>query len=111
MVKKGADSEIVQIIYNLAGRPSQVKTTSSALFGMLAYGITLKGVCEVIQEWIDAGKPIQEGVTREVEPHAGKVHYIMKPKINEQQFYLKVGIEKDQQTGEHLMIISFHVPR
>ncbi len=107
--KKIADTRIVQLIYNLAGKPSTVKVTQRAYFDMLAYGVTKEGVCELIQEWIDAGKPVLEDITSAVESHAGKTHYIMKPTIDKQQFFLKVGIEKDQKTGQYMLIISAHI--
>lgn len=75
---------------------------------MLAYGITIAGICEAIQEWIDADKDLIEDVTKAAQPHIGKPIYIMKPKIGKQEIYLKVGIERNQETGKYMLIISAH---
>jgi hypothetical protein len=112
MEKKKADSKIIQLIYKLADDPSRVKATQKAIYDMLLYNLTIPGICEAIREWIEAKEPITQDVTSSTEPHikqhVGKVHYIMKPKIDGQKIFLKVGIEKDKETGEYMMIISSH---
>ena len=108
MAKKNADSKIVKLIYKLAGDPSQVKWTQRAYWDMVSNDLTVAGLCEAIQEWINAGKTVIEGVTTEAQPHTGKFHYIMKPTIEKRKIYLKVGIEKDPNTGEQMLIISSH---
>lgn len=75
---------------------------------MLAYKLTIGGICEAIQAWIDAGKDVIEDVTREAQPHIGKPVYIMKPRIERREIYLKVGIMKNRDTGEYMLIISSH---
>lgn len=109
MAKKNADSKTIQLIYKLAGDPSRVETTSSVYYDMLAYNLTINGLCEAIREWIDTGNPVVEDVTRIARPHIGKPHYIMKPKIEKWERYLKVGIKNDPNTGEYMIIISSHV--
>lgn len=109
MAKRNADSKIVKLIYRLAGDPARVETTTSVYYDMLAYGLTKSGLCEAIRKWIDAGKPVIEDVTRKAKPHVGKIHYIMKPKIEEWERFIKVGIENDPNTGKHMIIISSHV--
>lgn len=109
MAKKKANSETINLIYKLAGDPSKVRSTQRAYYDMLAYKLTIGGICEAIQEWIDAGKDVIEDVTRESQPHIGKPIYIMEPIIIERQkIYLKVGIGKNQVTGEYMLIISSH---
>jgi hypothetical protein len=112
MAKDTANSEIVRLIYKLAGDPSRVKTTQKVVYDMMLYDLTVKGVCEAIREWIESGETVTQGITKETEPHIrphiGKLHYIMKPRINGQKIYIKVGIEKSRNTGEYMLIISSH---
>jgi hypothetical protein len=108
MAKKKADSKIVQLIYRLAGDSSQVRTTERAYYDMLAYEITVEGVCEAIREWIETGNDIIEDITQISQSHIGKPIYIMKPKINKQNIYLKVGIGMNPKTREYMLVISAH---
>jgi hypothetical protein len=110
MGKKIADSGIVKLIYKLADDPSKVRTTKTAKRDMFALGLTIRGICEAIQEWIDDKKPIEEDVTKHVSEHLGKPIYIMKPHIESHSVlvYVKVQIDKDVQTGKYLLIISSH---
>ncbi|MBN1123366.1 MAG: hypothetical protein JXA82_00065 [Sedimentisphaerales bacterium] len=108
MAKKKADSKIVKLIYKLASDPSRVRSTQRAYYDMLAYNLTITGLCEAIQQWIDAGETVIEDVTQEAQSHIGKPIYIMKPRIEGQEIYLKLGIEKDPKTGEYMLIISSH---
>lgn len=108
MAKKTADTETVRLIYRLAGAPQEVQYTQSAYWGMVSHELTKCDICDAIREWIEAGKSIMEDVTREVDEHMGNALYIMKPVIQGQNLYVKVGIYQDPQTGECLLIISAH---
>ncbi|MEN6308981.1 MAG: hypothetical protein ABFD91_14630 [Anaerohalosphaeraceae bacterium] len=113
MVKKAADTNIIQLIYKLAGDLSRVKTTQRVYYDLLSYNLTVRAVCDAIREWIDVGEVVAQDVTTgtesHIKSHVGKCHYIMKPVIDGQKFFIKVGIEKNEETGEYMMIISTHL--
>ena len=109
MAKKNADSKTIALIYKLAGDPCRVKKTQRAYYDMLSYNLTVPGLCEAIRKWIDAGETVVEDVTKDSQPHIGKLHYIMKPIIEKRKFFLKVQIESDLSTGEQMLIISSHL--
>ena len=98
----------VQFIYKLAGDPERVRQTQSSYWCMVSYNLTKAGLCQAIQDWIDEGKDVNEGITTKVEPHNGKTHYEMNPVIGKYKIFLKVGIKKDPNAGEYMMIISSH---
>ena len=108
MAKKRADEKILRKIYELAKDPSRVKQTQRSYWDMISHGLTRAGLCQAIQDWIDDGKDVFEDVTNVAKSHVGKIHYIMKPVVDNHKLYLKVGIEKDPETGEFMMIISSH---
>ena len=108
MAKRNADSGTVRLIYKLAGDPSQVAMTTTATGHMFALGLNIYEICEAIQEWIDAKKPIEQDATKHVSKYKGKPIYILKPSIGNCGVYLKVQVSKNRQTGKHLLIISSH---
>jgi len=109
MAKKKADAEVVMLIYKLAGDPSRVKWTQRAYYDMLSSHLTVKGLCDAIQQWIDSRKEVIEDVTQEAKSHIGKLVYIMKPRIEGREIYLKVGIVNHPKTGKYMLIISSHL--
>ena len=74
---------------------------------MFALRFSVYDICDAIRDWIDAGEPVEEGITQK-KPHQGKPHYVVKPLIGHHRMYIKVGIEKHDTTGELMIIISAH---
>ena len=108
MAKKKADVKTVRLIYKLAGDPTQVKQSQTSYWDLVSYKLTKAGLCQAIQDWIDEGKDVVEDITTKAKSHIGKAHYIMKPTVEKQKIFLKVGIEKNPDTNEYMMIISSH---
>ncbi|MDH4203467.1 MAG: hypothetical protein OEV87_11320 [Phycisphaerae bacterium] len=112
MSKKKATEEIVRLIYQLAGIPEGVLTTTSAYRDMVRLRLKRHDICDAIREWIDAGKYILEDETRH-DPHfTGETIYIIENcPVSEHVLYVKVQIRQNVKTGNYLLIISAHEPK
>ena len=77
---------------------------------MWAEGLTKEDVCDAICDWIEAGRPVAEITTEYVPEHKGEPAYVMTPKINDVDFYVKVTIIDAGEWREQLLIISTHRP-
>lgn len=108
MSKSYADAETVKAIRELAARDEKVRLTGRAYWDALGEGLTKADIRDAICSWIDAEKPVEAGVTTEVEEHIGELHYVMRPLIIDSEFYVKVKIERPDEWNEGLLIISAH---
>lgn len=101
-----ASAEIVRILRNLASKPREVEPQGRATYDMLVPGITIEDVCDATCQWIDDGKPIEAKITTADPEHLGRTHYILKPTIDNQEWFVKLDIM--EQSFEHLAIVSCH---
>jgi len=97
------DTEVIAHIRQLAGKSSQVRVVERAREDMVRLGLNKSGVCEAVCEYIDAGRPVDETITRKAAGHVGKHAYELYPEIDSADRYVKLGID-----GGVLVLISVH---
>ena len=106
MPKQPADAQSVQKLYDLAARPKDVATTSTAYWDMMGGGLTKADVCDALRDWIDAGKDIRQTQMRGQD--AGQPGYNIKPTLSGKLLYCKFVIRNRDGADELLIIVSAH---
>jgi len=109
VARKPADTQSLARIYDLAGSPDKVGTTSTAEYDMMGRDLTKHDVCEILRDWIDQKKPVRQ--TTMTGKDAGTPGYEIKPTINDVLFYIKVIVRAPNTADESLYIISVHPNR
>jgi hypothetical protein len=75
---------------------------------MAALRLTIAGVCQAICDWIDAGEPLMETITRYDEEHVGEPAYELYPVVSDARLFIKVTICERGSAQELLLVISAH---
>lgn len=65
-------------------------------------------VCAAIRAWIDGGEPMKTIVTKRATGREGKLAYVVKPRLADMVWYIKVSVEERGEPGEYLLLISAH---
>ncbi len=108
MAPSSADQDTIALIRRLACCPEGVWTSAQVRSDMRAHNLRLDGVCEVIVEWIDAGERVKPTVLHSFAGRAGQPAWEMKPRINDDLFYVKVTVDDRGGPSESLGILSCH---
>ena len=75
---------------------------------MAALRLTVAGVCQAICDWIDAGEPLMETMTRYDKRHVGEPAYELYPVVDGTELFIKVTICERGSADELLLVISAH---
>lgn len=110
MAAKSAEVRIVETIRRITSDSSRVVPTAQAKSDMLVYRLTTDDVCEKIIEWIDAGEQLKPTTIHSFPGLVGSVAYVMKPRINEILFYIKMVIAEPGTSNneEQILLLSVH---
>lgn len=108
MAETTATSEETTEIRRLASDPKTVKTIKTVEFDLMGYGLTKSDICEEIVAWIDAGESVKVATLHTVPGMLGQRAFVLKPRINDRLFYIKVTFQKSQNTDQLLLILSSH---
>ena len=109
MAARTADAEIVAKIRLLASDPTKVQAVHSGVVcSLLTHDLTIDDVCDKIVQWIDAGERVKPTILHSISGKIGQPAYEMKPRINGTLFYLKVTLEKQDDSDEYMLLLSAH---
>jgi len=108
MAKQEADPSIVAEIRRLAEEPSAAKLTRQARSDLMAWGQTMADICDAICAWIDDNHPVHAITTKYAGRHMGKPAYVMKPRMCDSAWYVKVSVNEAGSPGEYMLVISAH---
>jgi len=106
--KRDAAQETVDLLRQLAEEPDRVEVFGTAKYSLMGSDLTKEDVCDAICKWIDMGKPVKETTIHTIPELIDEAAYEMKPKLNKQRYYLKVYIEKVEDSDELMLILSAH---
>jgi len=109
VVRQPADPQSTQRIFDLAGEPDKVGTTSTVEYDMVGRGFTKHEVCDILRDWIAQGNEVRQ--TTMSGKDAGAPGYEIKPTINNVLFYIKVILRHPGTPDEMLYIVSVHPNR
>ena len=85
--------------------------TDTAQYDLMGAPLTKFGVCEAICQWIAGGGEVEQDATDRAIGHEGETHYVVKPRIDDVNYYIKIGIADLDGPRECLVLISAHPPR
>jgi len=103
--KPVTDPVLLSRIRTMADDHVSVKVSRRALDSMQRIGVTVKGVCAALCDYLDAGGAIDETFTDTTPGHIGEIMYEMFPDICLYPRYVKVRIVN---VSDSLYIISVH---
>lgn len=101
-----ADSAVLQEIRRLALAPREVVVTKTVEYDLMGHDLTKEDICDEIVGYIDAGERVKPTVLRG--RHAGRTAYEMKPRINDQLFYIKLTLIELGEPNDRILLISAH---
>ena len=107
MSKREAVSDVLLLarLREKAEDLESVKVSRSALDNMQRIGVTRRGVCAALCDYLDAGGTVDQTVTDSAEGHIGEIMYEMFPEICLYTRYVKVRIVS---VTDSLYIVSVH---
>ena len=108
MAAKSADPQTIQEIRRLASDPSKVRVGRQANSDLLAWGLTKEDICDKIVEWIDAKERVKPTTLHSYSDFKGEPAYVMKPRIKNMLFYLKVALVELGEPDEYMLLMSTH---
>jgi len=108
VAKQEADPSIIAEIRRLAEEPDAVSLTNQAKSDLMAWDQTTADVCDAIRAWIDDNHPVHEIKTKYVNGYVGKPAYVMKPRICDSAWYVKVSVNYVGSRDDCMLVISAH---
>ena len=106
MAAHSADASERNRIRHFAADPSLVRVTRTTQYDLLGHNVSKEEICDEIVAWIDESQKVKKVMLRG--EHAGSSAFEMKPRINDQLFYLKVMLCDVGGEDDVMLLISAH---